>query len=227
MSRRSTWPTWARPLAFFGLALLTVAHLVAALTFLFILTTVPPDLDLQTGPRPPSNAPSSAGPPPAEPQSAPAPTGSLPGLRATVLDIPKLDIHQNLLELGIDGAGTLLPPVAPDVAGWFPGAAAPGEQGPTVIAGHVDSTRGPGVFYALKDLVRGDQVQVGRSDGRSATYRVTNVLTVDKDRFPTQQVYGPTAGPELRLITCGGSFDRASGHYQRNVVVSAVLADRS
>jgi sortase (surface protein transpeptidase) len=92
-----------------------------------------------------------------------------------------------------------------------------------VIAGHVDSQNSPGVFFRLKDLGVGDEVTVGRSDGRTARYRVTGVLTVDKDAFPTQLVYGPTAGPELRLITCGGSFDRDSGHYLRNVVVSAVL----
>ena len=84
---------------------------------------------------------------------------------------------------------------------------------------------GPGVFYDLKDLVRGDRVVLRRSDGQTATYRVTSVLTVDKDQFPTRQVYGPTPGPELRLITCGGTFDRAAGHYLRNVVVSGVLAD--
>jgi LPXTG-site transpeptidase (sortase) family protein len=189
---------------------------------------VPPDLDLQTGPRSSAPAPQPAGSlpaPPADPQGAPAPSGSAQSLRATELEIPALDIHQYLLELGVDPTGVLQPPVRPDVAGWFSGAAAPGEPGPTVIAGHVDSTSGPGVFYDLKDLVRGDRVVLRRSDGQTATYRVTSVLTVDKDQFPTRQVYGPTPGPELRLITCGGTFDRATGHYLRNVVVSGVLAD--
>jgi len=228
MNQRSTRAR-ARPLAFAALAVLTALHLVAALTFLFLLTTVPPDLDLQTGPRSSAPAPQPAGslpaPGPADPQGAPAPPGSAQSLRATELEIPALDIHQYLLELGVDPTGVLQPPVRPDVAGWFSGAAAPGEPGPTVIAGHVDSTSGPGVFYDLKDLVRGDRVVLRRSDGQTATYRVTSVLTVDKDQFPTQQVYGPTPGPELRLITCGGTFDRATGHYLRNVVVSGVLAD--
>ena len=96
-----------------------------------------------------------------------------------------------------------------------------------MIAGHVDSRTGPGIFFDLKDLARGDLVEVGRSDGRTATYRVTGVQVVDKDRFPTQQVYGPTAGAELRLITCGGTFDRTTGHYLRNVVVSGMLVDPS
>jgi LPXTG-site transpeptidase (sortase) family protein len=215
-----------RQLAAFALAVLTVLHLLAALGFLLVLTTVPPDLDLQTGPRSSSVGPQTGPVPTADP----ALTSGLrvPALRATELDIPALGIRQDLLELGVDAStGALLPPAAPEAAGWFTGAAAPGERGPTVIAGHVDSRTGPGVFHALTDLTPGDRVRVGRSDGRTATYRVTDVLTVDKDRFPTEQVYGPTAGPELRLITCGGSFDRDTGHYLRNVVVSGVLVDPS
>ena len=90
-----------------------------------------------------------------------------------------------------------------------------------MIAGHVDSPTGPGVFFALEGPgPAATWSTVGRSDGRTAHYRVTDGAGVDKDRFPTEQVYGPTAGAELRLITCGGSFDRAAGHYLRNVVVS-------
>jgi LPXTG-site transpeptidase (sortase) family protein len=96
-----------------------------------------------------------------------------------------------------------------------------------VIAGHVDSKDGPGVFYRLKDLAPGDQVDVGRSDGKTARYRITEVFTVEKDKFPTQKVYGQTPGSELRLITCGGTFDEVAGHYLRNVVVSGVLVDPS
>lgn len=153
-----------------------------------------------------------------------APVPAAP-VRAASIDIPKLGVRGDLIDLNVDAAGVLQPPPTADVAGWFTGAAAPGEPGPTVIAGHVDSRDGPGVFFALKDLAPGDLVDVGRSDGGSARYRVTEVLTVAKDAFPTQRVYGPTSGPELRLITCGGEFDRASGHYLRNVVVSAVLVD--
>jgi Sortase domain len=234
---RSGWRRRARPLAAGALAVLTVLHLLAALAFLLWLTTVPPKIDMKTGPRPPSVGPQ-LGPPPAPPgpPEQPSPPGPAvpnpvapgligPALRATVLDIPRLGLRGDLLELGVDAAGVLQPPTSPDVAGWFTGAAAPGEQGPTVIAGHVDSTSGPGVFFALQDLARGDRIDVGRSDGRTASYRVTDVLAVEKDRFPTQLVYGPTAGAELRLITCGGVFDRASGHYLRNIVVSAVLVD--
>ena len=198
-----------------ALAGLVAALILAALGYLF----APSDVVAQR-PDPP------IGPNPEAARSDPAPPGS-PPLRATELDIPKLGIRADLLELGVDATGALQPPPAPDLVGWFGGAAAPGEQGPTVIAGHVDSRTGPGIFYGLKDLVRGDLVAVGRSDGRTATYRVTGVQVVDKDRFPTQQVYGPTAGAELRLITCGGTFDRTTGHYLRNVVVSGVLVEPS
>ncbi|HVH22830.1 MAG TPA: class F sortase [Pseudonocardia sp.] len=208
-----------------ALAALVVAQVLTGLGYLFVLTTVPPELGLRTGPRSPSVGP----PRHLAPTGEPAPAAVDPGgpLRATDLDIPKLGIRSTVLELGVDATGALQPPAEPDVVGWFSGAAAPGEQGPTVIAGHVDSRTGPGIFFDLKDLARGDLVEVGRSDGRTATYRVTGVQVVDKDRFPTQQVYGPTAGAELRLITCGGTFDRTTGHYLRNVVVSGMLVDPS
>ncbi len=146
-------------------------------------------------------------------------------VRATVVDIPALKVHSELVELGVDAAGVLVPPDSPSVAGWFTGSASPGDPGPTVIAGHVDSRTGPGVFFRLKDLQPGDEVTVGRSDGAVARYRVTGVTVVDKNAFPTEQVYGPTPAPELRLITCGGEFDHSARRYLRNVVVSAALVD--
>lgn len=148
-----------------------------------------------------------------------------PPVRATVVDIPALKLHSDLVELGVDAAGVLVPPGSPSVAGWFTGSASPGDPGPTVIAGHVDSRAGPGVFFRLKDLEPGDLVTVGRSDGVVARYRVTDVTVVDKNAFPTERVYGPTPAPELRLITCGGEFDRSARRYLRNVVVSAVLVE--
>jgi sortase (surface protein transpeptidase) len=91
-----------------------------------------------------------------------------------------------------------------------------------VIAGHVDSRSGPAVFYRLDELVAGDRVEVTRSDGTVFAYRVATVETRPKDAFPTARVYGPTPGPELRLITCGGAFDRNSRHYRDNVIVTAI-----
>ena len=158
---------------------------------------------------------------PAAPVSPP--TRAAVPVRATVVDIPSLKVHSDLVALGVDAGGVLVPPDSPQVAGWFTGSATPGEPGPTVVAGHVDSYRGPGVFFRLKDLKPGDQVTIGRSDGGRARYRVTGVTVVPKNQFPTDQVYGPTPGAELRLITCGGEFDHSARHYLRNVVVSGVL----
>lgn len=156
------------------------------------------------------------------PGSAPA---AVPAVRATVLDIPALGLHGDLVDLGIGPDGALQPPDSPDVAGWFTSGALPGEVGPTVVAGHVDSRTGPGVFFRLKDLQPGDEVRVGRSDGTTARYRIVDVETFSKDTFPTERVYGPTAGAELRLITCGGEFDRSARRYLRNVIVRAALVD--
>jgi sortase (surface protein transpeptidase) len=113
-------------------------------------------------------------------------------------------------------------PDSTSVAGWYTGSSRPGAVGPAVIVGHIDSRVGPGVFYRLAGLRRGDRVYVRRADGTLAAFRVTSVSTYPKDAFPTQAVYGPTPDAELRLITCGGAFDPSTGSYLSNVVVYAV-----
>ena len=90
-----------------------------------------------------------------------------------------------------------------------------------MILGHVDSRTGPGVFYPLAGLAAGTEVLVDRADGSTVAFRVSGVVTVPKTGFPTDQVYGPTLQSSLRLVTCGGPFDRAAGSYRDNVIVSA------
>ena len=149
-----------------------------------------------------------------------------PPLRATGLRIPALGLDTELTEIGVDEVtGELQPPPDPAVAGWFDESAAPGEPGPSVIAGHVDSRAGPGVFYSIGGLDVGAEIEVRRSDGATAMFRVGEVFVVPKNEFPTERVYGPVPGPELRLITCGGEFDRSARRYLRNVVVTAIRVD--
>ncbi len=141
---------------------------------------------------------------------------------ATALRIPALQLSSDLVGLGVDPVGALVPPSSPDVAGWFTGGAVPGEPGPAVIAGHLDSRTGPGVFARLADIPLGAEVDVDRSDGSTARFRVVAVTVVGKDEFPTRQVYGPIPVPGLSLITCGGEFDGDTRHYRDNIVVSTV-----
>ena len=155
---------------------------------------------------------------------APVPVG--PVLRATEVRLPTLDVASTLVDLDVGADGVLVPPADPDVAGWYRRGAVPGEQGPTVIAGHVDSRAGPAVFFRLDELAPGDPVEVSRSDGRAFDYRVVSVESHPKDAFPTALVYGPAPGSVLRLVTCGGEFDPRRRHYRDNVVVTAVPAPR-
>ena len=141
---------------------------------------------------------------------------------AVRLHIEKLGVSTGLVALGLDQSGALQPPDSPAVAGWFSDGPVPGDIGPAVVAGHVDSTAGPGVFFLLKTLQLGDRIEVERSDGRTVVFAVTSVRMFGKDQFPTDEVYGPTPVPELRLITCGGPFDRVGGRYLDNVIVHAV-----
>jgi Sortase domain len=135
--------------------------------------------------------------------------------------VPRIGIDTGLVRLGLLADGQLAVPVSAAIAGWYTDGPAPGQVGPAVLAGHVDSYTGPGVFYRLRDLRTGDRVQVRRADGRQVQFAVTGVERFAKSSFPTARVYGPTPFTELRLVTCGGSFDAARGHYRDNVVVFA------
>ena len=128
-------------------------------------------------------------------------------------------MHTSLEQLSIRADGSLAPPRFTD-AGWYAQGTAPGDVGPAVIAGHVDSTSGPSVFYRLKDLRNGDQILVERG-GRWLTFTVTSVARYPKTSFPTSTVYGPTPTAELRLITCGGAFNNSNESYDDNIVVYA------
>jgi sortase (surface protein transpeptidase) len=143
------------------------------------------------------------------------------------LSIPSIGVSSGLERLRTDGAGRLLPPVDPQVAGWFAGGVRPGDAGPAILAGHVDSWTGPAVFTRLGELRRGAVVVVTDAHGRKVDFTVDGVATYAKDRFPTGAVYGATPDPQLRLITCGGDFDHATGHYRANVVVYAHLVMQS
>jgi hypothetical protein len=161
--------------------------------------------------RPPAASPSvvAAGPAPAR---GPAPVRLL---------VPAAGIDTPLPPLRVDAGGALVPPDDVATAGWFSQGPAPGEAGPAVLVGHVDSTAGPGVFFRLRSLHPGDGVVVRRADGSAVRFTVTRVARYPKTAFPTAAVYGPTPDAELRLVTCGGAFDHAARSYLDNVVVYA------
>ena len=141
----------------------------------------------------------------------------------TRLRIPSLKVETPLEALAIDSAGALASPTDYDEAGWYAAGTVPGDAGPAVIAGHVDSRTGPAIFFRLHELKPGAEVDVER-DGQWVVFDVTAVERYPKTQFPSQRVYGPTPGAELRLITCGGTFDTKHNSYRDNVVVYAVLA---
>lgn len=139
----------------------------------------------------------------------------------TEVRIPGIDVAAPTTRLGLNADRTLEVPDDFDRAGWYTGAARPGETGPAVIAGHVDSHHEPAVFFRLHELRPGDLAHVRYDTGYVSTFEVTDVEQVDKDAFPTDRVYGETDGSRLRLITCGGEFDSAARSYRSNVIVYA------
>ena len=143
--------------------------------------------------------------------------------RPVSLTIPSIGVRTGLVHLGLTSSGALQVPSSTTVAGWYTGSARPGATGAAVIVGHIDSLTGPGVFFRLRLLHPGRRVYIRRADGTLAVFEVTSVRSYPKSRFPTRAVYGPVPDAELRLITCGGAFDYATGHYLSNVIVYATL----
>ena len=151
------------------------------------------------------------------------------GYRATPvpvrIDIPKIGVSSFLIRLGRAPDGTVETSGESrwNVLGWYALGTRPGDPGSAVILGHVDSKRGPAVFFRLRELRRGDEVRVKRADGSWLRFVVQRTEQYDKQRFPTDDVYYPTLTPGLRLVTCGGEFDATWGHYRSNIIVFAAV----
>jgi sortase (surface protein transpeptidase) len=152
---------------------------------------------------------------------------SVRGYRATPvpvrIEVPSIGVASTLQRLGRAPDRTVQVPSRWEVAGWYAGGTRPGDPGSAVILGHVDSKSGPAVFYRLSELRRGDTVTIRRADGFWVRFVVQRIQQYPKDRFPTDEVYYPTLTPALRLVTCGGQFDYATGHYRSNVIVFATI----
>jgi len=181
----------------------------------------------------PSAAPArAAGPGSASASASAGPAALGPVLARSLpvsISIPAIGVSSKLLYVGLNADGTIQVPPLNDPpltneAAWYKYSPVPGEPGPSVIEGHVDSASGgPSVFYRLGALKPGDLVDVTLSDRQAAVFTITAVRQYPKDQFPTAAVYGMTNYAALRLITCGGTFDQRSGHYTANVVAFASL----
>ena len=151
----------------------------------------------------------------------------LPSSKPTKLTIPTLGVTSPVLDLGLLPDGTIATPSLDDPqskAGWYTGSPTPGAQGPSIILGHVDSRKyGPGVFYDLGKLQRGNTIEVARADGTVAVFKVDYVRSFPKAAFPTEEIYGNLDHSGLRLITCGGTFDPAKRSYESNIIAFASL----
>ncbi|MDH6125423.1 class F sortase [Kitasatospora sp. GP82] len=172
----------------------------------------------------PAPVPDPSSLPPAAPAPAPAQT-SLGFSPPTRLQIPSIGVDAPFTELALDNTGVLNapPPDNRNLVGWYKGSATPGESGNSVVVGHVDTTTGPAVFMRLSSLERGSTVDITRADGVTAKFVVDSVQAFPKNQFPDQEVYGDTPDPQLRLITCGGPYDKSAGGYTENAVVFAHL----
>lgn len=167
-------------------------------------------------------------PPPAQTAQASPPPAANPATQARSeparLRIPKLKVDASVIELGLQQSGEIEVPQNYADTGWYKFGPTPGETGPAVIAGHLDSPSGPAVFVELEKLQPGDAVEVARRDGSTVKFMVTASEKYPQKEFPTEKVYGTTTQAEVRLITCDGLFDKSDQRYSHNLVVYGKVA---
>ncbi|MFF4991118.1 class F sortase [Streptosporangium saharense] len=177
------------------------------------------------GPDAPLTAADPTAPPPLPVVLPPEPLKSA-GVRPGKLAIPKIGLLAPLMALGVDAKKEIqTPPLSkPKLAGWYKNGPVPGQQGPSVVLGHVNTRRGAAVFSRLKEVRRGDKIKVSRSDGAIVEFTVDGVEQVSKTSFPSKRVYGNTGEATLRLITCGGVYNSKTHHYTDNIIVYATLS---
>jgi hypothetical protein len=138
--------------------------------------------------------------------------------------IPAIGVSTRVIPLGLNADGSMQTPDSVSVTGWYRPWREPGERGSAVITGHVDSVNGPGVFYRLRALRRGDVIRIERADGTAVRFTVEGLERWPKAEFPTRRVFRPTRISTLRLVTCSGNFDASTGHYVDNTIVYAARA---
>lgn len=141
------------------------------------------------------------------------------------LNIPDVGISTSLSTVGKQQDNTLEVPVSAEIPGWYRLSPTPGELGPSIIVGHVDSPKGPAVFWRLRELTAGQIIEVKRADNTTAKFKITEILQFEQNNFPTEKVYGNIEHAGLRLITCGGTFNRITQQYSHNTVVFASLIE--
>lgn len=154
-------------------------------------------------------------------------TVSLAGVTVTHVSIPDIGVSSDIELLALDPAGALTPPKAFDKAGWYSGGVLPGQIGPAIIAGHIDSITAPAVFANLHRVTPGMKILITLSDGTALTFTADRSQVAPKTQFPSSSVYGNVPNPQLRVITCDGTFNRETGHYDDNLVVFATLLTSS
>lgn len=188
-----------------------------------VTTSAAPSNSVTATPTPSATSPSAVSTAGQGPQPIPVSHVSV-----TSVSVPSVDIKSTAMEkLGLMPDGSLAAPKNPARAGWFTGGTLPGEIGPAVIAGHIDSTTGPAVFFPLRTTKPGATITVGLSNHKTVKFTVDRVITTPKEGFPTDEVFGPVPDSELRLITCGGPYNRSvNGQhgYQDNTIVFATRA---
>jgi sortase (surface protein transpeptidase) len=148
----------------------------------------------------------------------------LPRSEPTHISVPSVGIDASVTSVGQDAEGSIeMPSLFDWTTGWYKYSPTPGQVGPAIIVGHVDTYKGISVFWKLRDIKQGDIIDIARADGKTVKFRVSGLKQFDQSNFPTKEVYGNLKYPGLRLITCGGAFNQQTESYTQNTVVYAFM----
>jgi hypothetical protein len=155
---------------------------------------------------------------------SPEPVISLSRSIPSTIFIDRINLEASIVQVGLLADGSIeTPDLFSGTVGWYNNGPTPGEIGPAVLIGHVDTYKGPSVFWNLSKLAAGDIVRITRDDGQTVMFRVSSIVSYSQDEFNTDAVYGNTNYAGLRIITCGGRFNYITGRYSHNTVVFAEM----
>jgi|SRR5579872_670725 len=139
------------------------------------------------------------------------------------IEIPSINLNAVVVKTGLEANGALHVPSNSSLTGWYDLGPKPGQVGPAVITGHLDTAAGPGVFWNLHNVKIDDEINIVRDDGTIAVFKVQKMQIYPQNNFDTQAVYGSIPNAGLRIITCAGTYLKSAGHYSDDLVVYASL----
>ncbi|GGJ90749.1 hypothetical protein GCM10007063_11700 [Lentibacillus kapialis] len=147
------------------------------------------------------------------------------GIVPETIKIDSIGVDSAVEKVGLKDNGQMGVPENFRLTGWFDRGSKPGERGSAVIDGHVDDKTGPGVFFDLEDMKKGDEVEVFNDEGDKLVFEVVDKQVFPMNDAPVEDIFGYTSRRMLNLVTCTGTFDHSKGSHLDRLVVYTELKE--